>query len=364
MGRRVITNLILSIAFGISLAIIYKYQKQVLASNPIYELASIQSSMPERILEHTGYTVSYNTEWRIPNWVAYELTAEEVAGTIPRENNFRDDPLIYGEAESDTYTNSGYDRGHMAPAGDMKWNKAAMDESFYMTNICPQNHNLNGGDWKDLEEHIRTIATQYDHIYICCGPIVGENPKYIGSYSFDRIVIPDAFFKVLLRQKDSTWTTIGFKMENKAGHNALATYALSVDDLETLTNIDFFYNLPDSIEELVEKSYSLSDWNIKKPLPTKNKGQAKKSNAKKEAKQTVQAVVAEIPEKEEPIENEVVMPEEAIPVEEEIVHPKEVVSYSSSSSYQGTSNGRTIHTGPRGGRYYYNSKGKKVYIKR
>lgn len=360
MGRRVITNLILCAAFGISIAIIYKYQEHVLTPNPIYELASVQSKVPEKILKHIGYTVSYNTEWRIPNWVAYELTADEVAGTIPREDNFIDDPLIYGEAESDTYINSGYDRGHMAPAGDMKWSKTAMDESFYMTNICPQNHNLNGGDWKDLEEHIRTIATQYDHIYICCGPIVGKNLKYIGSYSFDRIVIPDAFFKVVLRQKDSTWTAIGFKMENNAGHNALATYALSVDDLETLTNIDFFYNLPDSIEELVEKSYTLSDWNIKMPSPAKNKG--KKSNTKKEAKQTIQVVAAEMP-REDSIEDEDVMPENAVPVEEEIVQPKEVVSYSSSSSYQSTSNGHTIYTGPRGGRYYYNSKGKKVYIK-
>lgn len=268
MGRRAITNIILCVVFCITLMVVYLLHERIVTIKPLYELASLQSSELEEIINHTGYTVSYNKEWRIPNWVAYELTADEVNGSVTRENNFQDDPSIYGEPSSFEYTHSGYDRGHMAPAGDMKWSETAMKESFYMTNICPQNHNLNGGDWKDLEEHVRSLAKKYNSVFVCCGPIVQAKHATIG-YSFESIVVPNAFFKVLLRQKDSTWTAIGFKMDNKAGHNSLATYAMSVDELEKLTEIDFFYNLPDSIEESVEKTYMLSDWDLKTPTRAK-----------------------------------------------------------------------------------------------
>jgi len=360
MGKRAIANLILCLIFGTALVIYYQVQQvKTKEVNPRYELASIQSDAQEKIIKHTGYTVSYNTEWRIPNWVAYELTAEEVAGTFPRENNFTDDPAISGEAESDVYTNSGYDRGHMAPAGDMKWSSTAMKESFYMTNICPQNHNLNGGDWKDLEEHVRATATKYGNIYICCGPIVEPSHRTIGKYSFEQIVVPNAFFKVLLRQKDSTWTAIGFKMPNKAGNNTLATYAMSVNDLEKLTEIDFFYNLPDSIEEIIESSYNLSEWDLKKPIPKKSN----KASKQKEKVQTEPQPNNDIAQ-EKGIET--VQPLEAVAVEDVVPASEQSTSTASttSSSSQGTYNGHTVYTGPRGGRYYYNSKGKKVYIKK
>ncbi|MCQ2313312.1 MAG: DNA/RNA non-specific endonuclease [Paludibacteraceae bacterium] len=351
MKHRLIINIFLCFVFGTTLAFVQKKHDDIIINHPHqYELASLQSDQTENIVKHIGYTVSYNSEWRLPNWVAYELTSEEVEGIYPRENNFRDDPDIYGEAESSTYTNSGYDRGHMAPAGDMKWSKISMKESFYMTNICPQNHNLNGGDWKELEEHVRLMATKYEHVYICCGPIVSAKHKTIGNYSFEKIVVPDAFFKVLLRQKDSTWTSIGFKMPNKAGHNALSSYAMSVNDLEKLTEIDFFYNLPDSIEDIVEKSYKLSDWDLKKPTIPKPK--------KSTTSNTTTRVV-------EPIETTITK-EEPIVADDIVVIPVETESTSTSaksSSTQSTYNGHTLYTGPRGGRYYYNSKGKKVYVK-
>lgn len=228
-----------------------------------YELPKLQSSQPEQIVTHSGYTVSYNSKWRIPNWVAYELTAEEVAGTEPRGDDFLPDPKIYQGPTTDDYKNSGYDRGHMAPAADMKWSKEAMKESFYMSNICPQNKNLNKGDWKDLEEHVRSMATKYDHIYVTCGPIVSENPQTIGQYShIYRIAVPDAFYKVILRQKDESWSAIGFVMPNKAGHKALSKYAASIDDIEKLTDIDFFVALPDSVEESIEATYNLKDWDL------------------------------------------------------------------------------------------------------
>jgi len=263
-ARRLIVNTILLIIFVAGIALFSSHKEAIVASTPCnLELPELQSSQPEDIVKHLGYTVSFNTDWLIPNWVAYELTAEEVAGGSPRGNNFVPDPMIYQSPSTEDYKNSGYDRGHMAPAADMKWSKQAMEESFYTSNICPQNHNLNAGDWKDLEEHVRAMATKYDHIYIACGPIVSADPKTIGQYSYiDRIAVPDAFYKVILRQKGDSWSAIGFMMPNKAGHKPLKTYAMSVEDVEMITDINFFVALPDSIEEKIENYYNLNDWDL------------------------------------------------------------------------------------------------------
>lgn len=227
-----------------------------------YELPRITGNQPEQIIEHLGYTVSYNHDWLVPNWVAYELTDFEASGELPRSNNFAPDPLVHGDpVVTYDYKNSGYDRGHMAPAGDMKWSEQAMRESFYMTNICPQNHNNNAGDWKSLEELARDWARQYGNIYIACGPIVEERHQTIGLNH--TIAVPAAFYKVFLRQKRDSWTAIGFVMPNQAGSRPLMTYMMTVDDVERLTGIDFFYNLPDSIEDVVEADYTITDWNVR-----------------------------------------------------------------------------------------------------
>lgn len=225
------------------------------------ERPQLIASRPEQFIEHIGYTVSYNPDWHLPNWVAYELTQSEADGEFTRTDKFLPDPLVEGDpVVTADYKNSGYDRGHMAPAADMRWSEQAMKESFYMTNMCPQNHNNNAGDWKDLEELVRDLANVYGNIYICCGPIVTDASVTIGTVR--RIVVPQAFYKVLLRQKtDGSWTSIGFVMPNAAGNRPLMTYMLPVDSVEQRTGIDFFYNLPDSVEQIVETDFNVADWN-------------------------------------------------------------------------------------------------------
>lgn len=123
------------------------------------EIPMIQSSTGGQILKRKGYTLSYNADYKTPQWVAWELTKKETKGKEGRTNKFLPDPNVRGaKAYTGDYTKSGYDRGHMAPAADMKWSKQAMEESFYMSNICPQNPNLNRGDWNDLEEKSRQWA--------------------------------------------------------------------------------------------------------------------------------------------------------------------------------------------------------------
>lgn len=227
------------------------------------EIPDIQDDRSNRIITHKGFTLSYNYDLKIPNWVAYELTSVEVKGEVPRYDRFKPDPMVpqNATATTDDYKHSGWDRGHMAPAADMKWDEQAMRESFYLSNICPQNHNLNGGVWKDLEEQVRELATQKGRIFVVCGPIVDKKHETIGA---NKVAIPQAFFKVLLQEDNGEIHTIGFIYENKSGKKPMSTYAMTVDEVEKATKIDFFPSLPDKIAKKAESEVDFSKWTIKK----------------------------------------------------------------------------------------------------
>lgn len=205
----------------------------------------------ETIITHTGYTVSYNHHYKTPNWVAWELTRQETTGEEGRTNQFLPDPsLPEPRVETSDYTHSGYDRGHMAPAADMKWSKQAMKESFYMSNICPQNRKLNRDDWGDLEESCRKWAKKYGTVYIASGPIYDtSSPKRIGKH---QVAVPDRFFKVVLIYNRKNPIAMGFLFENKAHHQNLKNYMVKVDQVEEETGLDFFSKLPDDVENRIE----------------------------------------------------------------------------------------------------------------
>lgn len=214
----------------------------------------------EQIIKHTGYTVSYNEEWRLPNWVAYELLPSEVLGNEERSDNFLPDPLVNGVCpNTKDYTRSGYDRGHMVPAADMKWSERAMQESFYMTNICPQLHSMNSGIWKAYEERARKWATS-DTLWIVCGPIVGKNPKTIGQ---NKVAVPTYFFKTFLKRDGDSYSALAILCPNVAERKKMRDYVVPVDYIEEISGIDFYHLLPDSIEKSIEALTPLKKWNIK-----------------------------------------------------------------------------------------------------
>ena len=181
------------------------------------EIPVMLTKREEIKLQRTGYTVSYNNFYKTPNWVAWELTQQETKGSEERKNRFVPDPdLPEPRVEHADYTHSGYDRGHMAPAADMKWSKKAMEESFYMSNICPQNQKLNRDDWGDLEELCRSWARKYGTVHITCGPIYDKKqPKRIGEH---QVAVPDRFFKVVLIYNRKSPIAMGFLFDNKAHH--------------------------------------------------------------------------------------------------------------------------------------------------
>lgn len=227
-----------------------------------YEIPISNKELPELYLERSGYTVSFNTETNIPNWVAWELNAEKLIERESRSNKFLPDPDIDPvlAITTDEYKGCGWDRGHMCPAGDNRWHWKAMDESFYMSNICPQNHNLNRGDWKELEEACRKWA-EIEPVYIVCGPILYKTPKYGYIGKEHQIRIPDAFFKVVLTGLESGMPrAIGFIYKNESGNNKRDKYVNSIDQVERITSLDFFSELPDDIEDIIEADYKLEEW--------------------------------------------------------------------------------------------------------
>ncbi len=217
-----------------------------------------QSEPAGQIVTHVGYTLSYNEEHEQANWVAYELTAQEVQGIVSRSDDFRADPeIITGSATLVDYRGSGYDRGHLAPAADMKWSQQAMSESFYMSNMSPQVPGFNRGIWRSLESRVRSWAVENGTVYVVTGGILSSGLPTIGP---DSVSVPEYFYKVILDYREPELKGIGFILSNQGSKSSLKTYAVSIDSVEQRTGIDFFPSLPDDIEDKLEASVDLSLW--------------------------------------------------------------------------------------------------------
>ena len=215
--------------------------------------------VPEQMLRRTGYTASYNKATKLPNWVAWHLTADRTTGPAKRSGvDFQADMDVPApRAEDSDYYGSGYDRGHMCPAADNKYSEKAMEESFLFTNMCPQNGNLNRGDWNEMEQACRRWAKEYGGVYVVCGPILYKGKhKTIGK---NKVVVPEAFFKVVLRTGENP-KTIGFIYKNAEGNRPKGDYVNTVDEVERITGIDFFPELPDDVENKVEATADIADW--------------------------------------------------------------------------------------------------------
>lgn len=210
------------------------------------------------IISYSGYDVMYNPEYKIPRWVKYELLASETDGEWSRKGlKFTPDPSVsFPQADDSDYRGSGWSRGHMAPAADFKWSSKSMIETFYFTNCCPQDLSLNSGQWQTLEKKVRDWANRYGSVIVYTGPIVLDN--VYGTIGYNKVVVPDAFFKAILAGEQS----IAFVMYNHNNNENMQKCALSVDDLEALSGIDFFAELDDDFENRVEATYNLRNWGL------------------------------------------------------------------------------------------------------
>jgi len=214
-----------------------------------------------QIIDHKAYTLSYNEEHEQADWVAYELTYDEVMNTsIDRTDDFRPDGDVEGgSAELSDYepTQLIYARGHLAPAADFRWDETAMSESFLMSNISPMLHEFNEGKWLWLEAEVRHWAEIYDGVYVVTGPVLKEGLETIGT---NGVSVPEMFFKVILNLNEEKG--IGFLMPHKDIEDTFKNYAVSIDRVEEETGLDFFPSLDDKIEEKIESTLNMSKWDF------------------------------------------------------------------------------------------------------
>lgn len=209
------------------------------------------------IIRHFAYTLEYSEEHEQARWVAYVLTADMIDGPWERCEHFRPDPMVAsGSADLSDYRGSGFDRGHLAPAGDMRWDSVAMCESFYMSNMSPQRPGFNRGIWKRLEAQVRIWADENEEIWIVTGPVLTDDLPTIGV---NEVSIPDYFYKVVIDIKEPDMKGIGFVMPNQRSSKPIESFAVTIDSVEVLTGLDFFSALPDSLEHLLESSIGFID---------------------------------------------------------------------------------------------------------
>jgi endonuclease G, mitochondrial len=219
-----------------------------------------ESQRDHQVIDRNHFTLSYNPEHKVANWVAYNLNPNKLQSCVSRTNSFRTDPeLNYGSASLEDYRNSGYDRGHLVPSGDSKFDSEAMRESFFLSNITPQSDKFNRGAWGQLEVLMRAWALKYGKIWIVTGPVLEKGLKTIGK---NKVSVPNYHFKVILRREGSSFRGIAFLMPSDVPYPDLEAYALSVREVEQLTDIDFFHFMPPSEANRVETRKSLKHWDF------------------------------------------------------------------------------------------------------
>lgn len=207
-------------------------------------------------IKHTYYTLSYSSIDRQAEWVAYSLTPMLINGSQKRASKFMADQKITDAVGPSSYTKSGYDRGHLCPAADMKLNSVSMNETFYMSNMSPQAPSFNRGIWSKLEDKVRDWALQKNGVYVVTGPLLNKTCGLVAR----SITVPCAFYKIIFKQTKEGAEAIAFMLPNAGSSLPLKNFVISIDELEALTGLDFFAALPDEEEEKFESRVLTNNW--------------------------------------------------------------------------------------------------------
>jgi endonuclease G len=219
----------------------------------------VNLTKPElQLTQHKQFSLGYSEAHEQAAWVAYLLSNRHAQNLYDRRNNFRTDPAINtGSASPRDYTNAGYDRGHLAPAADFDYSKKALSKSFYMSNISPQAPAFNRGGWKKLEEQVRDWAMQEDSLWVITGPVLTAGLKKIGP---NRVSVPNYFYKIILDARQPEIKMISFLMPNTKISRELRYWVVTADSVEQLSGLDFFPQLPDVLEDSLERAQQADYW--------------------------------------------------------------------------------------------------------
>ena len=229
--------------------------------NKINAFDYFPTSTSNVIVRHKYYSLSYKENAEQAEWVAYILSAADCLKSHRyKRPYFSSDPLVFSKsADYRNYKKSGYDKGHLCPAGDRNFSKVAFDETFYTSNISPQRHDFNSGIWNALEQKVRYWAVKYNSVYVVTGGILNADLQTIGT---EKVAVPKEFYKVLYCVTGTKHRMIAFILPAENSQKPLYDYVVSVDVLEKKTGIDFFHNLEDNLETVLEKNRDYKDWSF------------------------------------------------------------------------------------------------------
>ena len=250
-------------------------------------------TMNQIIVKRTEeFGITYSLEWdnaKIANrWTCYELHASNSLATVDRNDDFKADQEVAVSATLADYSGSGFSRGHLCPSADRLCSKEQNKQTFYLTNMQPQYQSHNGGLWSRLETQVRNYATNdtytdshcdtlyivkaatiTDKVYINDTEVDGVYKKDNGGYALcnDRLLVPKYFYMALLHynKETDTYQALAFWTDHIDENQSVAdlsVYAISIDELERRTGLDFFCNLPDFIEDEVEATIDLDFWHL------------------------------------------------------------------------------------------------------
>lgn len=225
---------------------------------PSTKIRLLPASTLGQVIHHQGYSLSYSEPHEQAEWVAYELKKSHLSTANFKRPYFEVDHAVKtGAASWKNYKDSGYDRGHLCPAGDRKYSQEAYEETFLTSNISPQDPEFNAGIWNDLEQKVRDWAYKYDGVFVIAGGVLKGNLKTIGK---ERVAVPNQFYKIVYDPENEKM--IAFLMPNRNSNQPLKDFVVSVDSIETLTGIDFFPELDDPLENRLEAMNNYSIWNF------------------------------------------------------------------------------------------------------
>ena len=233
-------------------------QSKVMNGASEFDNSLLPTSTTGSIIKHGYYSLSYSEAHEQSEWVVYELLREHLKKNDFERPYFIEDRSIKTKsADWRNYKNSGYDRGHLCPAGDRGFDYNAYNETFLTSNISPQNHEFNAGVWNSLEQKVRFWAEKYDGVYVITGGVLKNGLKAIGE---ERVSVPEEFYKIVMDASDGRYKVIGFLIPNEPVNKSFYEYAVTIDFIEAKTGIDFFPNLSEGIEEKLEGTINLKAW--------------------------------------------------------------------------------------------------------
>lgn len=251
-----------------------------------YELPHLADAPRYQVLVHSTqeYGVNMIIEWdrdkKAQRWTAYQMYRENSVSNWNRNywkdtewmgDPFQVDPTLQPEyrTELGDYRNTGFQRGHICPSADRLCSKEANEQTFYLSNMHPQIGAFNSGVWQTMETQLRkwNVDSFRDTLFVCKGGTIADGqtiaPSKLVSNSSMTLPVPQYFFMAILCKKGSTYKAIAFWAEHKADNSVYLTpYTKSIDELEELTGIDFFCNLPDKLEDAVESICTPSSWGL------------------------------------------------------------------------------------------------------